>query len=260
MSDVLAQIIAHKRLEVAMATARRPLAVVQAEAQAAPPPRPFLASLRKDGARVIAECKKQSPSRGVMVPDYDPVRLALAYEAGGAAAISVLTDQKFFGGALSDMTRVRDAVRVPVLRKDFVIDAYQIFEARAARADTFLLLSGVLSTVQPADVLPLGRALGMEALVESHSEAELAGALASSAKIFGVNNRDLKSFSVDLGVAKGLAARIRSAAPGAVLVCESGIKTASDVRDMRAAGYGAFLIGETLATAADPAACLRGLL
>ncbi len=261
MSDILDQIIAHKRTEVAAAKARRSLAALEAEAKKAPPARDFLGSLsRTDTARIIAECKRMSPSRGVMVQNYDPTALARAYEAGGAAAISVLTDEKFFGGVLGHMTAVRDAVQLPVLRKDFIIDAYQIVEARAARADTFLLLSGVLSPQELEDLIRIGRRYGMEPLVESHTDAELAAALSTSAKILGINNRNLKTFSIDLQTSQDLLAQAALKTPRPLMVCESGIKTRDDVERMQAVGYNVFLIGEALATHASPQLGLQNLL
>lgn len=260
-ANVLQEIIAHKRTEVAAAKAARPLADVKAAAARAPKPRDFLATLaRTDCPRIIAECKRKSPSRGIMMADYDPVRLATAYEAGGAAAISVLTDERFFGGTLSDMTKVRDALRIPVLRKDFIIDAYQIYEARAAHADTFLLLSGVLDERELEDLLGVGRSLGMEPLVESHSEAELIAALATSATILGINNRDLKTFHVDLETSRSLVAKAYQRTPRPLMVCESGIKTAQDIERMKSVGYNAFLIGEALVTHPDPRSGLAELL
>ncbi len=261
MSDILSQIIAHKRAEVAKAKATKSLPTLKAEARAAPQPRDFLGSLsRTDTARIIAECKRMSPSRGVMVQNYDPKALAEAYERGGAAAISVLTDEKFFGGVLSHMTAVRDAVQLPVLRKDFIIDAYQILEARAARADSFLLLSGVLSPEELEDLIRVGRDYGMEPLVESHTDGELTAALSTSAKILGINNRNLKTFSIDLKTSQDLLAQAALRTPRPLMVCESGIKTRDDVERMQAVGYNVFLIGEALATHANPQSGLQNLL
>lgn len=264
MSDILQKILANKATEVAAAKAARPQAELERSAKAQRPARDFLAALRAkgggNGARVIAECKQKSPSRGVMVPDYDPVRLARAYEAGGAAAISVLTDEVFFGGALAHLAAVTTAVSLPVLRKDFIIDAYQIWEARAHGADTFLLLAGPLSTKEIDEFLDLGRSLGMEPLIESHTSAELALARASKGKIFGINNRDLKTFAIDLQHARGLLAEAQQGDPERVVVCESGIKSRNDIEIMAAVGYKAFLIGESLATHPDPKAGLQDLI
>lgn len=260
MSDILDQIIAHKRIEVAAAKAKRPLDQVKDAAKSAPPPRDFLKSLQAPGARIIAECKRQSPSRGVMVQNYDPKALATAYAQGGAAAISVLTDLKFFGGEIPHLTAVRGAVQIPVLRKDFIIDEYQIFEARAAQADTFLLLSGVLSAEELEALIQVGRSLGMEPLVESHSDAEFGAALGTSAKILGINNRNLKTFSIDLEISKGLLSKAKGRTPAPVMVCESGIKSREDIERMQAVGYNVFLIGEALATHPDPKSGIQHLI
>jgi indole-3-glycerol phosphate synthase len=260
-SDLLASILADKRLEINAARKARPLATMEAAARQQAPARSLLAALDVDGpARIIAECKRQSPSRGVMVENYDPVKLATAYERGGAAAISVLTDAKYFGGELAHLVAVRAKVKVPVLRKDFILDEYQVFEARAAGADSFLLLSGPLGPEHLEDLLQLGRSLGMEPLIESHTETELAAALKTSGRIFGVNNRDLKTFNVDLGIAKDLAAKADGREPPAILVCESGIRGRADVEAMLGAGYGAFLVGEALATNPLPEAATRALV
>lgn len=259
--DILAEIIAHKRTEVAAAKAKRPLADVDRDAKAAPKARDFLGTLaRTDSARIIAECKRQSPSRGVMLQNYDPVALARSYQKGGAAAISVLTDEKFFGGVLGHLSAVRDAVQLPVLRKDFIVDAYQIAEARAARADTFLLLSGVLSARELESLIQVGRSYGMEPLVESHSEAEFDAALSTSAKILGINNRNLKTFSIDLKTSEDLVRKARKRSPKPLMVCESGIKTREDIERMQGVGYNVFLIGEALATHKSPEAGLQNLL
>lgn len=264
MSDILAQILANKAKEVAAAKERVPQAAVEKSARAARPVRDFYAALKKNGpgngARIIAECKQKSPSRGVMVADYDPVRLACSYEKGGAAAISVLTDEVFFGGVLEHLSSVTAAVSLPVLRKDFIIDAYQIFEARAHGADTFLLLAGPLDTQQLDEFIDLGRSLGMEPLIESHTAFELNLASASRGRIFGINNRDLKTFAIDLAHAQSLYEAAQRGDPTRVVVCESGIKSRNDIEVMSAVGYKAFLIGETLATHSDPDAGLQELL
>jgi indole-3-glycerol phosphate synthase len=262
MANVLARILADKTQEVAAAKAARPLREVEAAARAAKPARDAFAALARPdrGARIIAECKKMSPSRGVLREPYDPVALATAYARGGAAAISVLTDGPYFGGALAHLTAVAAAVTVPVLRKDFVVDAYQVWEARAAGADTFLLLAGTLDTPQLESLIQLGRSLGMEPLIESHDEGELALALDTSGRIFGINNRDLKTFGVNLDNSRRLAARFATRSSPYVLVSESGIKSAHDIELMRPLGYNAFLIGEALVTHPDPQAGVAALL
>jgi indole-3-glycerol phosphate synthase len=265
MRDVLDEIIQNKRLEIEAAKRLKSLAQVQADCRAAPPARDFFAALSPAAGlrpKIIAECKKQSPSRGVMVKDYDPVALAKTYVQGGAAAVSVLTDKEFFGGDLQDLKAVRAAIALPVLCKDFIIDEYQIYEARAAGADGFLLLSGVLAPRSLEHLLLCGRALGMEPLIESHTPLELEEALTTSGRIFGINNRNLKDFSVDLERAKALYAQaLGGKSPHErLVVCESGIKEPKDVKQMRSAGYDVFLIGEALATGADPAKILAAML
>lgn len=261
MDDILKKIIEHKHREVVAAKNRRPLAQVQAEMAAAPPPRSFVQALTNISTpRVIAECKRQSPSRGVLLRDYDPVYLAKQYEQGGAAAISVLTDEAFFGGRLDHLTSVRQSVSVPVLRKDFIIDPYQIYETRAAGADTFLLLSGVLSQKELEAHLQIGRSLGMEPLIESHTAAEFEAALATTGQVFGINNRDLKTFTIDLENSRSLLSLAAPRTPHPIMVCESGIRGPEDVLSMRRAGYNAFLVGEGVAAHKDPKAAVAALV
>ena len=261
LSDILAAIIADKHLEVAAAERRRPLAEVEQQARLAPSARDFFAALDDSKApRIIAECKCKSPSRGLFLDPYDPVALAKAYERGGAAAISVLTDSKYFGGQLAHLTAVRHAVDIPVLRKDFIVSAYQIYEARAAGADAFLLISGVLSAAELEPLIHLGRRLGMEPLIESHSEAELAAAITTTGHILGINNRDLKTFGIDLAISRSLVALGQAKSPSPIMVCESGIKTAADIELMQGVGYNVFLVGEALVTHPDPEAAVRALI
>lgn len=261
MTDILEQIIAHKHSEIAAAKARVPQEELIAACDEAPPVRSFYHALKTGKtARIIAECKKKSPSKGVMVASYDPVALARAYEKGGAAAISVLTDERFFGGTLDDLRKVRAVVGAPILRKDFIVDAYQVYEARAAGADSYLLLSGVLTTAELDALIAVGRDLGMEPLIESHTAAELRAATLSSGKIFGINNRNLKSFHVDLDVARQLYALGAASGDDRLMVCESGIKSATDVENLSGVGYKAFLVGEALVTHPDPTAALKALI
>jgi indole-3-glycerol phosphate synthase len=261
LTDILEQIIAHKHAEIAAAKARVPQEELIAACDEAPPARSFYHALASGKtARIIAECKKQSPSKGVMVASYDPVALACAYEKGGAAAISVLTDERFFGGRLDDLRKVRAAVGAPVLRKDFIVDAYQIYEARAAGADSYLLLSGVLTTPELDKLIAVGRDLGMEPLIESHTAAELRAAILTHGKIFGINNRNLKSFQVDLDVARQLYELGAASGADRLMVCESGIKSAADVENLSGVGYKAFLVGEALVTHPDPTAALKALI
>jgi indole-3-glycerol phosphate synthase len=255
MADILDEIVANTKVELAERKDR--VSQQELEAQVDSTQRDFFAALRRPGIRVIAECKRQSPSRGIMVDPYDPVSLAKHYEAGGAAALSVLTDQKYFGGTLEDLRAVRAAVDLPILRKDFIVDPYQIYEARVAGADTFLLLSGVLNEAQLREYLYLGRSLGMEPLVESHSPDQLEISVRAGAKILGINNRNLKTFAVDLDHARSQIARLRTSVPDGIAVCESGIKTPNDIRSMAKAGYQCFLIGESVATANDPQSAVQ---
>jgi indole-3-glycerol phosphate synthase len=210
--------------------------------------------------RIIAECKQKSPSRGIMCDPYDPVQIAKSYELNGAAAISVLTDEQYFGGHLSHLINVTGAVNIPVLRKDFIVDEYQVYEARAAGADTFLLLAGLLDTAQLQYLIEVGRELGMEPLIESHDSQELAMAMATDGLIIGINNRNLKTFSVTLENAKALADQARVTDHPRILVCESGIRTAKDIEIMTAVGYNAFLIGEALVSTPDPGQSLSALI
>ncbi len=260
--DILAEIIANKHREVAAAEAKLSLATVKELAQQARPAISFLDAISsKTKPRIIAECKRQSPSRGIMRADYDPVALAKQYVGGGAAAISVLTDEKYFGGTLDHLDAVRVAVTsLPLLRKDFIVSEYQIYEARAHGADTFLLLSGPLSASQLTHFITVGRSLGMEPLIESHTAAELRAALSTNGKIFGINNRDLKTFSTDLKGGAELLAEAQAKRPEATFVCESGIKTRADIERMQTLGYNVFLIGEALVTHADPRTALANLI
>lgn len=257
MSEFLENILAHKRGEVAELKAGRPLAAVERAAEFAPPPRDFCAALldgSKPAPRVIAEVKRRSPSRGVLRPDLDPVRLALAYEANGAAAISVLADNHFFGGSLADLSAARADVSIPVLCKEFIIDPYQIYEAREAGADAVLLIAAALGGAQLREYRELAARLGMASLVEVHNEAELDAAVQSGASIIGINNRDLHTFEVSLEVT----GRILPLIPAdTVTVSESGIHSVEDRQRMAALGVDALLVGESLITAPDTAAATR---
>jgi indole-3-glycerol phosphate synthase len=223
---------------------------VRALAQIAPPPLDFYAALKAPGVSLIAECKKASPSKGLMVPNYDPVKLAQTYVRAGARAISVLTDARHFQGSLADLRDVKEAIggKAPVLRKDFVFDPYQVYEARAAGADAILLIAAVLSDKDVRDLLKLTHKLGMNALVEVHTEAELERMLALGPRIIGVNNRNLQTFEVDFENT----ARLRNMIPeDVVVVGESGLKTAVDVQQMLKIGVDAILVGETLVKSKD---------
>jgi indole-3-glycerol phosphate synthase len=228
-----------------------PLADLRALASVAPPTLDFYAVLKRPGVSLIAECKKASPSKGLIVPHYDAVEIAKAYVKAGASAISVLTDGRHFQGSLADLRDVKEAVgkkKVPVLRKDFIFDPYQVYEARVAGADALLLIAAVLSDADLRELLALTHRLEMNALIEVHTEEELARVLPLQPRIVGINNRDLQTFEVDFDNT----ARLRKLIPAEVVtVGESGIKTAADVRKMAQIGVDAILVGETLVKSKD---------
>lgn len=258
MSDVLAEIIAAKRKEVAAAKRECTGPEMEAQARAAPAgAHAFLRALQEAPApRIIAEIKRRSPSRGEIRKDFDVAALAAAYQAGGAAALSVLTDAPYFGGSLEALRKARAAVHLPILRKDFIIDPYQVDEAHLAGADALLLIVAALGRAELASLLARTRGYGMDALVEVHDEAELAQALAAGAELVGVNNRDLRSFHTELAVTLRLAPRIPS---GVVFVSESGIFRHGDIERLAASGASAYLVGESLMRERDPAGALRRL-
>ena len=250
------RILAHKQEEVASAQRQRPLAQLLDECAAQSPPRDFAGALRRNTVALIAECKQASPSKGQLSENYDPVRLASTYAANGAAAISVLTDARFFQGSLQDLATVRAAVKVPLLCKEFVLDPWQVQAARASGADAVLLIVAALSDGQLADLHVQILALGMTPLVEVHNEEELQRALNLKPRLLGVNNRDLKTFVVDLDVTARLSRQVPAET---LLVAESGIADAEDVRRMGCLGAHAVLVGETLMKASDLAASVRRL-
>jgi indole-3-glycerol phosphate synthase len=250
---ILAQIVEHKKLEL---TRRADGLEVRAEAAVACR-RDFAQALTSRTPAIIAEIKQASPSKGTLAERFDPVSLAQAYERGGAAVLSVLTDEKYFRGSLADLQAARAATALPVLRKDFTIDPYHVHEAAANGADAILLIAAILSERQMRDLRELAERYRMAALVEVHDSDELSAALGSGARIVGVNNRNLHTFDVDLGVALRLAERIPA---GLVKVAESGIHSRADIDPLSAAGYQAFLVGEHLMRSADPAQALRALL
>jgi len=260
MSDILRRILAVKRDEVAAARMAKPLAALRAEAEAMAPPRDFAGALRQrhDAGRaaVIAEIKRASPSKGVLREDFQPASIARSYAAHGAACLSILTDRQFFQGDPAYLAEARAACALPVLRKDFVVDAYQIFEARAMAADCVLLIAAALAPSQLHDLEALAHALGMAVLVEVHDAAELEVALELRTPLVGVNNRNLRTFAVSLETTIALLPRIPS---GRVVVTESGILGRNDVVRMRAAGVNAFLVGEAFMRAPDPGEALRAL-
>ncbi|HUE87198.1 MAG TPA: indole-3-glycerol phosphate synthase TrpC [Vicinamibacterales bacterium] len=259
MADVLEAIIAATRRIVAVRREREPDGDLEARAsQRQPQTGRFREALAVPGrVNVIAECKRRSPSRGVLRADYDPVAIAGSYQRAGAAALSILTEPTFFDGALEHLAAVREAVRLPLLRKDFVIDSYQLLEARANGADAVLLIVAALAESELRTLLSAARAFGLAALVEVHDAAELDRALDAGAEIIGVNNRNLRTLEVDLHVSEVAAARIP---PTVVAVSESGLTSPDDVGRLRALGYRAFLIGERFMTSPDPGAALSTFL
>ena len=260
MSDILQKIVAVKREEVAAARARRDSASLRRDAESLGGVRDFLGSLRArvaaGKAGVIAEIKKASPSKGVLREHFVPADIAASYERHGAACLSVLTDVQFFQGATAYLEQARAACALPVLRKDFIIDAYQVFEARAMGADCILLIAACLADALMADLEAQAHALGMAVLVEVHDGAELERALRLKTPLVGINNRNLRTFDVTLDTTLGLLKLL----PGdRLLVTESGILGCADVQRMRDAGVHAFLVGEAFMRAADPGAALADL-
>ena len=257
--DLLATIVAATRHTIAERERRCPAATLAAEAASATPGGArFVAALSAPGrVQVIAECKRRSPSRGILRADYRPDRIAAAYEAHGAAAVSVLTEPTFFDGALDHLRAVRAAVDLPVLRKDFIVAPYQLLEAVAAGADAVLLIVAALDDTELGALLKEATALGLAAMVEVHDGAELRRAVQAGATVIGVNNRNLRTLAVDVNVSRNLVVQMP---PGTVAVAESGLRTSADLVDLGAAGYHAFLIGETLITTPEPGETLGRLI
>ncbi|MBX3604942.1 MAG: indole-3-glycerol phosphate synthase TrpC [Piscinibacter sp.] len=260
MSDILEKIVAVKREEIAAARVRRDAASLRREAESLGGVRDFVGSLRArmgaGRAGVIAEVKKASPSKGVLREHFVPAEIARSYERGGAACLSVLTDERFFQGSAAYLQQARAACALPVLRKDFMVDAYQVWEARAMGADCILLIAACLDDAQMADLEAQAHELGLAVLVEVHDGAELDRALRLATPLVGINNRNLRSFEVSLDTTLGLLPRVPS---DRLLVTESGILAAADVRRMREAGVHAFLVGEAFMRAADPGEALASL-
>ncbi len=264
-ADILEKILAVKREEVAAARARRPLTAVRAEAEAAPPTRGFAAAMqaRVDaggtglaGTAVIAEVKKASPSKGVIRADFDPAAIAADYAAHGACCLSVLTDVRFFQGSTDYLVAARAACPLPVLRKDFLVDDYQVFEARAMGADAILLIVDALDLPRMRDMEATAHALGMSVLVECHDAGELDLALQLDTPLIGINNRNLRSFEVDLDTTLSQLHRMPA---DRLVVTESGIATAADVARLRDRGLNAYLVGEAFMREASPGAALARL-
>jgi indole-3-glycerol phosphate synthase len=259
MSDLLKTIVAATRRTVDVRMSRESQADLGRRAdRVVPRPGVFRAALARAGrVNVIAECKRRSPSRGVLRAQYDPVSIARAYEAGGAAAISVLTEPTFFDGSLDHLRAVRDTVATPLLRKDFVVSEYQLLEARAAGADAALLIVAALSPHELCSLSESAAALGLDTLIEVHDATELDAALDAKAATIGVNNRNLRTLEVDVHASDALIARIPA---DVVAVSESGLTSADDLRRLQARGYRAFLIGERFMSDADPGAALQALI
>jgi len=259
--DILDRIARAKRVELEKLRDTVPQSALEQKVTPRDPGRFRSALLEQragqSGCAVIAESKKASPSRGVICADYDPVRIALGYERAGARAVSVLTDTEFFQGSLDDLRQVKAAVKIPILRKDFTLDEYHIYEAAAAGADAILLIVAILKPADIPNFMQLSKSLGMDALVEVHTAGELKIAADAGAEIIGVNNRDLKTFEVSLQTSLQLIAFIPD---NCVAVSESGLRTAGDLERLRRAGFDAFLIGERFMSEKDPGAALEHLL
>ena len=261
VSNVLDEIVAHKRTEIAEAKQRKPADVLESELASASPVRDFVTALRSSAERIgvgmIAEVKKASPSAGLIRADFDPVAIAKIYAANGAACISCLTDEKFFQGRLEYLTAIKQAVSLPVLRKDFIVDRYQVLEARAAGADAILLIAECLDDCHLRDLYFYASELGMECLIELYEPDNLDRVLKLQPPLVGVNNRNLKTMITDLDHTIRLAPRI---AAQSLLVAESGIRTRADVERLTTAGCRAILVGESLMKSADIGASVRELL
>ena len=260
MTDILERIVAAKREEIALAKARRGQVSLRREAEGRRDLRGFEAALRAQvaagRAAVIAEVKKASPSKGVLREHFVPADIAASYELGGAACLSVLTDERFFQGCEAYLKQARAACALPVLRKDFIVDAYQVFEARAMGADCILLIAACLDNALMADLEAQAQALGMAVLVEVHDAAELDRALRLATPLVGINNRNLRTFEVSLDTTLALLPRVPAER---LLITESGILAPADVRRLRGAGVAAFLVGEAFMRAPDPGAALAQL-
>ena len=254
---MLDRIIAQKREEVEQRKKALSLAYLQACIAQQKPPLDFALALKGNHIRLIAEIKQASPSRGILHPNLNPTELAQTYAEGGAAAISVLTEANYFQGSIDHLSAIREAVKLPLLRKDFILDPYQVYESRAHGADALLLLVAILSQEQLKDYLALSHSLGLKCLVEVHNENEVERAVLSEAEIIGINNRDLNTFTVDINITR----RLRPLIPQQrIVVAESGIRNQSDVEKLMEWGVNAMLVGEALVTANDVLTKMKELL
>lgn len=254
---ILDRIVEARRHAMGLRQRLIPMNALRMTVKRSEPPRDFAGALSRPSINIIAELKKASPSQGVLRADFDPAALARAFDAAGAAALSVLTEEEFFQGDLKNVRMARKAAPVPLLRKDFVFDAWQVWESRAAEADSFLLIAAILDDALLESLIREGRSLGMEPLVEVHTREELRRALDAGARILGVNNRDLRTFDVRLETSLEL---VEAIPDECIAVAESGIDSRDALLRLRAAGFDAFLIGEHFMRAADPAAALRDLV
>jgi indole-3-glycerol phosphate synthase len=254
---ILDKIVAGKKRDVARQKRNAPLSLLKERAAAGKAPRDFTAALRGNGLKLIAEVKKASPSRGLLCPDFKPVEMAQIYERNGAAAISVLTEVNYFQGSLEYLAAIREKVSLPLLRKDFIFDEYQIYESAVSGADALLLIAAILSPAQLRILLELSQSLGLACLVEVHTEPEVEQALQSGAEIIGINNRDLNTFKVDIETTR----RLRALIPrGKIVVSESGILNRNDIKSLQEWGVHAALVGEALVTAQNIPARIKELM
>jgi indole-3-glycerol phosphate synthase len=260
MADILSQIVERKRERIAEARRRVPEAELRRRISRPDKIRPFESALKRDSINIIAEIKRRSPSRGLIRENFEPVSIARNYESAGAAAISILTEEDFFSGGLGDLRAVRAVSSIPLLRKDFIVDSYQLYESVEAGADAVLLIAAVLDDHLFAELLETAHGLGLDALVEIHDLEEAERVLRHGVRILGVNNRNLRSFETSLETSVDLAPHLQHLAASCTLVSESGIRTRGDIDRLRSAGFHAVLIGEELMKAADEGTALLQLI